>query len=90
MAMDVRITRTDNGATTAASSPAGHEYSKDYPSWDEALAEAASLRLMDTIESTAARLLPPGFTLHGSAAIDSGSLQGTGFCCTKDPVTKHD
>jgi hypothetical protein len=60
MKQKVTITRTDAGATTAVMSSA-YEWSKSYPSWDQALDEAVDLQLLNKVESAAAKMMPPGF-----------------------------
>jgi hypothetical protein len=84
MKQKVTITRTDAGATTAVMSSA-YEWSKSYPSWDQALDEAVDLQLLNKVESAAAKMMPPGFPFHGSAKIDIAALTGRGFNCTKEP-----
>jgi len=62
MKQKVTITRTDAGATTAFMSSA-YEWSKNYPSWDQALDEAVDLQLLNKVESAAAKMMPPGISL---------------------------
>ena len=59
MKIQVVVTRTDAGATTKLISNGG-ESSKNYASWDDALKEAEYLKLINTVEATAAKALPPG------------------------------
>ena len=84
MKQKVTITRTDAGATTAIMSSA-YEWSKSYPSWDQALDEAVDLQLLNKVESAAAKMMPPGFPFHCSANIDIAARTGRGFNCTKEP-----
>jgi hypothetical protein len=63
MKIQVVVTRTDMGATTKLMSTSG-ESSKNYASWNDALKEAEDLKLINTVEATAAKALPPGFPLH--------------------------
>jgi hypothetical protein len=50
------------------------EWSKSYPSWDQAVDEAVDLLLLNRFESAAAKMMPPGFPFHGSANIDIAAL----------------
>ncbi len=82
MDMQITITRTDDGANTKAKSDHG-EASKDYASWDSALKEAQTLGLINAVEATAAKALPPGFPLHTSADIKFGTLYANNFVAGK-------
>jgi hypothetical protein len=63
MKIQVVVTRTDAGATTRLISNGGGS-SKNYGSWDDALKEAENLKLINTVEVKAAKVLPPGFPFH--------------------------
>jgi hypothetical protein len=78
MKVQVVVTRTDAGATTKLMSNGG-ESSKNYASWDDALKEAEHLKLINTVEATAAKALPPGFPLHTTTEMDVGNLANDGF-----------
>ena len=84
MEQKVTITRTDAGATTAVMS-SGYEWSKSYPSWDQALNEAVDLQLLNKVEFAAAKMMPPGFPFHCSANIDIAALTSRGFNRTTKP-----
>jgi hypothetical protein len=55
------------------------ESSKKYASWNDALKEAEDLKLINTVEATAARALPPGLPLHTTTEMDAGNLANAGF-----------
>ena len=78
MKIQVVVTRTDTGATTKLMTKSG-ESSKNYASWNDALKEAEALRLINTVEATAAKALPPGLPLHATTEMDPGSLANAGF-----------
>ena len=78
MKVQVTITRTDTGANTKIKSDSG-EASKDYRSWEEAFTEANDIGLVNIAESTAAKLLPPGFPFHTNAEIEPSTLTAQGF-----------
>ena len=78
MKIQVVVTRTDAGATTKLMSNRG-ESSKNYASWDDALKEAEHLKLINTVEATAAKALPPGFPLHTTTEMDAENLANDGF-----------
>ena len=82
MKIQVVVTRTDTGATTKLMSNGG-ESSKNYASWEDALEEAEHLRLINTVEATAAKALPPGFPLHTTTEMDAGNLANDGFTRAK-------
>ncbi len=82
MKVQVTITRTDTGANTNIKPDSG-EYSKDYSSWGEALSEAERAGFINAVESTAAKLLPPGFPLHTNAEVDSSAFAIPGFVAGK-------
>jgi hypothetical protein len=84
MEIQVVVTRTDAGATSKLMSNGG-ESSKNYASWDDALKEAERLKLINTVEATAARALPPGFPLHTATEMDAGNLANDGFTPGKTP-----
>jgi hypothetical protein len=67
--VQVTLTRTDTGATTKIGSDSG-ESSKEYSSWNDALIDAEHIGLVNGVESTAAKSLPPGFPLHTNAELD--------------------
>jgi hypothetical protein len=73
MKIQVVVTRTDAGATTKLMSNGG-ESSKNYASWNDALKEAEDLKLINTVEATAAKALPPGFPLHTTTEMDAGNF----------------
>jgi hypothetical protein len=78
MKIQVIVTRTDSGATTKLMTNIG-ESSKNYASWNDALEEAEDLKLINTVEATAAKALPPGFPLHTTTEMDAGNLANAGF-----------
>ena len=78
MKIQIVVTRTDAGATTKLMSNSG-ESSKNYPSWNDALKEAEQLKLINTVEATAAKALPPGFPLHTTTEMDAGNFANAGF-----------
>jgi hypothetical protein len=78
MKIQVVVTRTDTGATTKLMSNSG-ESSKNYASWNEALKEAEDFKLINTVEATAAKALPPGLPLHTTTEMDAGNLANAGF-----------
>jgi hypothetical protein len=78
MKIQVVVTRTDAGATTKLMSK-GQESSKTYGSWDDALKEAEQLKLINTVEATAAKALPPAFPLHTTTEMDAGNFANAGF-----------
>jgi hypothetical protein len=82
MKIQVVITRTDTGATTKLIMDNG-ESSKNYASWNDALKDAEDLKLINTVEATAAKALPPGFPLHTTTEIDAGNLANAGFVAGK-------
>jgi hypothetical protein len=47
--------------------------------WDDALKEAEDLKLINTVEATAAKALPPGFPLHTTTEMDTGNFANAGF-----------
>jgi hypothetical protein len=82
MKFQVTLTRTDAGANTKIKSETG-ESSKDYSSWEDALTEAEHIGLINMMESTAAKLLPPGFPLHTNVELDPSTLSTQGFVAGK-------
>jgi hypothetical protein len=78
MKVQVVVTRTDTGATTKIMSE-GAESRKDYPSWNDALSDAEHLGLINTVEATTAKALPPGFPLHTATEIEAGNFANHGF-----------
>jgi hypothetical protein len=78
MKIQVTITRTDTGANTQVKSDTEDAH-KDVASWDDALAEAQDLGLINAAESIGAKVLPPGFPFHTSADVDIESLMQHGF-----------
>jgi hypothetical protein len=83
MKVQVTLTRTDRGATTQIRTDSG-ELSKEYSSWSDALIDAEHIGLINRVESTAAKALPPGFPLHTNAALDHLSVLGNqGFVLGK-------
>jgi hypothetical protein len=78
MKFQVTITRTDTGANTHVKSDTEDAH-KDVASWNEALAEAEELGLINAAESVGAKVLPPGFPFHGSTDADLESLFKHGF-----------
>jgi hypothetical protein len=83
MKAQVRITRTDTGSNTRIKSDNEHEASKDYASWDDALAEAERMGLVNGVEATAAKVMPPGMPFHTSCEVDSSVLSTAGFAAGK-------
>jgi hypothetical protein len=79
MKAQVRITRTDTGSNTRIKTDNEHEASKDYASWDDALAEAERMGLLNGIEATAAKVLPPGMPYHTNCIVDAAVLNAAGF-----------
>jgi hypothetical protein len=84
MKIQVVVTRTDAGANTKLMTNSG-ESSKNYASWDDALKEAEDLKLINTVEATAAKALPPGFPLHTTTEMDAGNFANAGFIPGKAP-----
>jgi hypothetical protein len=82
MKVQVTLTRTDTGTNTNVRSDSG-ESSKNYPTWEDALTEAEHLGFINTVESMAAKALPPGFPLHTSAEVDSFAFISQGFVTGK-------
>lgn len=78
MKIQVVVTRTDAGATTKLMSKGG-ESSKHYASWEDALKEAEQLKLINTVEATAAKALPAGFPLHTTTEMDARNFASAGF-----------
>jgi hypothetical protein len=74
MEQKVTITRTDAGATTAVMS-SGYEWSKSYPSWDQALNEAVDLQLLNKVEFAAAGISLPLQCQHRHSGSDQSRLQ---------------
>jgi hypothetical protein len=58
---------------------------QNYESWDDALKEAEQLRLINTVEATAAKALPPGFPLHTTTEMGAGNFANAGFMPGKTP-----
>jgi hypothetical protein len=86
--IQVLVTRADAGATTKLISNGG-ESSKNYASWDDALKEADHLKLINTVEATAAKALPPGFPLHTTTEMDAGNFANDGFSPGKTPLLNN-
>jgi hypothetical protein len=78
MKIQVVVTRSDTGATTKLMTNSG-ESSKYYASWTDALKEAEDLKLINTVEATAAKALPPGLPLHTTTEMDARNLANAGF-----------
>jgi hypothetical protein len=78
MKIQVVVTRTDTGSTTKLMTDSG-ESSKNYASWNDALKEAEDLKLINTVEATAAKALPPGLPLHTTTEMKAGNLANAGF-----------
>jgi hypothetical protein len=76
MEQKVTITRTDAGATTAVMS-SGYEWSKSYPSWDQALNEAVDLQLLNKVEFAAAGISLPLQCQHRHSGSDQSPLHRT-------------
>jgi hypothetical protein len=82
MKIQVVVTHTDTGATTKLMTNSG-ESTKNYASWNDALKEAEDLKLINTVEATAAKALPPGLPLHTTTEMDAGNLANAGFTAGK-------
>jgi hypothetical protein len=82
--VQVTISRTDIGASTNVRSDSG-EASKEYASWDDALVDAQHIGLINTVELTAAKALPPRFSLHTNAEFDLSMLAKQGFISEQKP-----
>jgi hypothetical protein len=78
MKIQVVVKRMDTGATTRLMTNGG-ESSKNYASCNDALKEAEDLKLINTLEATAAKALPPGLPLHTTTEMDAGNLANAGF-----------
>jgi hypothetical protein len=78
MKLQVTITRTDSGANTHVKSHNG-EANRDYASWSEALNEASSLGLINSVEAVAAHAMPPGLPFHTDAEAEPKNLKRHGF-----------
>jgi hypothetical protein len=61
------------------------ESSKNYASWDDTLKEAEQLKLINTVEATAAKALPTGFPLHATTEMVTGNFANDGFTVCKTP-----
>jgi hypothetical protein len=84
MKIQVVVTRTDAGVTTKLMSK-DRESSKTYASWNDALKEAEDLKLINTVEATAAKALPAGFPLHTTTEMDAENFANAGFTTGKTP-----
>jgi len=84
MKVQVRITRTDTGANTRVKSDK-NEVSKDYGSWDDALVEANEIGLINGVEATAAKILPPGMPFNTTTETDATVFSVAGFVSGKQP-----
>jgi hypothetical protein len=82
MKTQVVVTRTDTGATTQLMSNSGAS-NKIYASWNDALREAKDLKLIKTVEATAAKALLPGFPLHTTTELETGAFANIGFISGK-------
>lgn len=82
MKVHVTITRTDTGANTRVKSDTEAAH-KDVASWDEAVAEAEELGLINAAESIEAKALPPGFPFHTSTDTNFENLLKHGFVLGK-------
>ena len=82
MKVQVRITRTNTGANTRVKSDT-NEVSKDYGSWDDALAEADQIALINSVEAAAAKILPPGMPFHTTTETDASVFSVAGFVSGK-------
>jgi hypothetical protein len=78
MKLQVTITRTDTGANTHVMSDTEDAH-KDVASWNDALAEAENLGLINAAEAIGAKALPPGFPFHTSTDSGIESLMRQGF-----------
>jgi hypothetical protein len=87
MKFQVVVTRTDAGATTKLMSNGG-ESSKNYASWNDALKDAENLNLINTVEATAAKAMPPGFPLHTTTELETGTFANSGFISGKTPPSR--
>lgn len=85
MNVQVTITRTDAGKATTQIKLAASEMRKDYGSWDDALADAQRLSLVNVVEATAAKILPPGMPLHTSTDVEDVNFAAEGFTSEKLP-----
>ena len=82
MELQVTITRTDGGANTHVKSHNG-EASKDYASWSDALDEASSIGLINSVQAVVAHAMPPGLPFHTNAEVEPENLEGHGFTIGK-------
>ena len=82
MKLQVTITRTDAGANTNIRSRNG-EANKDYPSWSDALKDAAAIGLINSVQATAARAMPPGLPFHTDADVEFEELKTHSFIIGK-------
>lgn len=78
MKTQVTITRTDTGASTHVKSDTEAAH-KDVASWNEALAEAEELGLINAAESIGAKALPRGFPFNTSTDTGLENLMQHGF-----------
>ena len=67
----------DTGANTKLMTNSG-ESSKDYPSRSDTLEEAEDLKLVNTVEATAAKAPPAGLPLHTTTEMDAKNLASAG------------
>ena len=82
MKVQVTITCMDKGARTQIKTE-GDEANKDYASWDEALADAEHIGLINGVERAGAKLLPPAFPFHTKADIGPALFSSNGFVTGK-------
>jgi hypothetical protein len=78
MKTQVIITRTDTGANTQVKSDTEDAH-KDVASWNDAVAEAGALGLINSAESIGAKALPPGFPFHTFTNAEIENLIQHGF-----------
>jgi hypothetical protein len=74
MNAQVLLTCTDSVAHTRIKPD--DEVNKDYSSWDDALKDAEQIGLISAVQADAAKVLPPGFSLHTTRHI--ASIQNLG------------
>jgi hypothetical protein len=78
MGLKITISHTDQGAATTVFSDNSNA-TKYYPSWEDALKDGERLGLLNTVEATAAKAMPPGLPMHTTADLNFDSILGSGF-----------
>jgi hypothetical protein len=85
MQIQVTMARTDTVANTHVKSDTEDAH-KDVASWNDALAEAEDLGLINAAEAIGANALPPDFPFHTSTDAGVGNLMQHGFARQRQPT----